>query len=141
MPEKTSYHRRGESRVLGAIKDGRDHYDIVGREDDSVVAEAMAYAAKPLIDEALADLEGTPNSLAVLTHTGEDGKTVSGLSDLPKVVIKNGAKRSYKDIERTVGRAHRAANEVQVGYYQQLDEARRLHKQADAVEAAAKDEL
>ena len=128
-PNFSSFHKQGESKVKGAIRNSSESYDLVGRESDPRVSEAMAYAAKPLIDNVLHTLnKGEPNPLAIMKDpkTGE-----KRLSAVPGVKVENYTRvTSYGELVKDVQSAHKAANEVQVGYYDKLDEAKRLQDEA-----------
>lgn len=122
MSEKTSFHIRGERQIRGDIKRGGskhsgDYYQMVGREHDPRVAEAMAYAAKPLIDDTLDDLKLEPNSDGMATFE-VDGEKM--LNKLPGVVTPSGHEIPYSAMKQKVAEAHGKADAVQTRYYNRL---------------------
>lgn len=128
MSEKSEIHRKGEAQVRADIKQGDSNYEIIGRESDPMVAEAMAYAAKPLIEDALESLELKPND--GLATFEIDGKKV--LNKLPGVVTEHGTEVPYTQIRGNVADAHDAANKVQVEYYDKVAAARQAVRDAQA---------
>src|SRR6478672_10128877 len=121
MSEKSAIHKQAEDEIRTEITNGDSNYEVVGREENSNVAEAMAYAAKPLIDVALADLQLEPNQ--GLAEFEIDGKKF--LNKEPGVVTKRGWEVPYTDIKDKVAEAHQEASKVQVDYYDKIDAARR----------------
>lgn len=128
------HHRRGERDVKATIRNSNGEYQYVGREEDPRVAEAMAYAAKYAIDSALKTMnDGEPNGL-MATASGQ-------FNAAPGVTEDFGGKSyttSYKELEERVRQGHRAASEVQAGYYERVAQAK---AEAKAIEKQAIDNL
>jgi hypothetical protein len=138
ITEKPDIHQREERRVKAAIRNGGDAYEYSGRESDPRVAEAMAYAAKPLIEGALNDLDNPANE-GLATFSTSDGK-VLGLNKLPGVVNERGYEVPYVSIKSDVLDAHKKASDVQTGYYDNVDAARKAVRAAEeALEKATTD--
>jgi hypothetical protein len=90
----------------------------------------MAYAAKPLIDDALESLDNPANEgLAIFTTS--DGK-VLGYNKSPGVVNQYGYEVPYATIKSDVTAAHKKASDVQTGYYDKVDAAQKVLEEAKA---------
>lgn len=126
MSEKSSFHTQAEKGVKATIKHGGEiPGEFVGREPNARVAEVMAYAAKPLVESALSDMQNEPNILNTLEINGE-----VGLNDAPGTVSAYGSKRYYRDMANDVNRGYQAANEVQESYYSQVADAQKVLEEA-----------
>jgi len=135
MSEKTSFHMQGERQVKAMIRNGRDNYEIIGREPNPRVAEAMAHAAKPLIDSAVESLKLDPNSEGMAIFELPDG--TKALNKEPGVTDDDGYEISYRQIGEWVKQGHESADRVQREHYDKLAKAAELRKQADQIEREA----
>lgn len=127
-PNFSDYHRQGEQGVKSTIRNGDGEYQHVGREQDPRVAEAMAYAAKPLIDNAVQTMnENEANGLAVTA----EGHLTSAPGVVTEDYLGRKSTTSYKELEERVRQGHRAADAVQTDYYDKVTTARKAVKDAE----------
>lgn len=134
MNQKTEFHTKGEATVRQAIA-GRDPESkvAIGREPNPVIAEAMAYAAKPFIDQALEDLKGEPNSLLIFKGGELDGR----LNGAPGVKVEGRPwekQLSYKDLRARVEYGYMQADGVQRRIIDNLKVAEDLRREAEELE-------
>lgn len=134
LPNFSDFHRQGEQRVKAAIRNPDGQYEHIGREEDPRVAEAMAYAAKPLIDNSLNAMNnGTPNSNFLVTAEGHltGPPTVTHNLEHEGLDYGYGQKTStYGELAADVTKAHQAADKVQVDYYNKVADAKRHENEA-----------
>lgn len=135
-PKFTDYHRQDEQRVKAAIRNPDGQYEHIGREEDPKVAEAMAYAAKPLIDNVLeAANNGVPNNDFLVTAeghlTGSPTVTYDHTHDFGSGNGYVGKKTAtYGELTADVNQAHQAANKVQTEYHDRVNAAQEELKKA-----------
>lgn len=135
-PNFSDFHRKGAQDVKRAIRNPDGQYEHVGREEDPKLAEAMAYAAKPLIDNALEAVNnGEPNNDFLVTAeghlTGPPTVTYEHAHDNLDGYV-NKRTSGFGELKADVDQAHQAASDVQVKFHDKIAQAKELERQARA---------